>query len=104
MANLIFFVTEIPVLRQGRCSRSGRLCEFNHTSAVGPQTLDQSVGAAIAIFIQGTQKERPLPHDLLANILRALGAKIERAIVNDLKLGVDGTSEPAATCAATCVM
>ena len=49
--------------------------------------VDQSVGAAIAMFMQGTQKERPLTHDLLANILRALGAKIERAIVNDLKRG-----------------
>jgi hypothetical protein len=31
--------------------------------------VDQSVGAAIAMFKQGTQKERPLTHDLLANIL-----------------------------------
>jgi bifunctional DNase/RNase len=49
--------------------------------------VEQSVGAAIAMFMQGTQKERPLTHDLLANILRALGAKIERVIVNDLKRG-----------------
>jgi uncharacterized protein len=49
--------------------------------------VDQSVGAAIAMFMQGTQKERPLTHDLAANILRALGAKVERVIVNDLKLG-----------------
>ena len=49
--------------------------------------VDRSVGAAITMFMQGTQKERPLTHDLLANILRALGAKIDRAIVNDLKLG-----------------
>src|ERR1700675_4035741 len=47
--------------------------------------VDQSVGTAIAMFMQGTKKERPLTHDLLANILRALGAKIERVIVNDLK-------------------
>ena len=47
--------------------------------------VDQSVGRAITMFMQGTQKERPLTHDLLANILRALGAKIERVIVNDLK-------------------
>ena len=39
------------------------------------------------MFMQGTQKERPLTHDLLVNILRALGAKIERVIVNDLKRG-----------------
>jgi uncharacterized protein len=50
--------------------------------------VEQSVGLAIAMFKQGTQKERPLTHDLLANILRALEAKIERVIVNDLK---DGT-------------
>jgi bifunctional DNase/RNase len=49
--------------------------------------VDQSVGMAIAMFKQGTQKERPLTHDLLANILRALGAKIERVIINDLERG-----------------
>src|ERR1700736_4335773 len=49
--------------------------------------VDQSVGAAITMFMQGAQKERSLTHDLLANILRALGAKIERVIVNDLKRG-----------------
>jgi bifunctional DNase/RNase len=47
--------------------------------------VDQGVGTAIAMFMQGTPKERPLTHDLLANVLRALGAKIERVIVNDLK-------------------
>jgi uncharacterized protein len=50
--------------------------------------VDQTVGAAITMFMQGTQKERPLTHDLLANVLRALGAKIDRVVVNDLK---DGT-------------
>jgi bifunctional DNase/RNase len=50
--------------------------------------VDQSVGAAITMFMQGKQKERPLTHDLLANVLRALGAKIDRMVVNDLK---DGT-------------
>ena len=49
--------------------------------------VDQSIGTAITMFMQGTKKERPLTHDLLANILRALGAKIERVIVNDLKGG-----------------
>jgi len=49
--------------------------------------VDQSVGAAITMFMQGTQKERPLTHDLLASILRAFEAKIERVIINDLKRG-----------------
>src|SRR6516165_8590934 len=47
--------------------------------------FEWGVGTAITMFMQGTQKERPLTHDLLANILRALGAKVERVIVNDLK-------------------
>ena len=49
--------------------------------------VEQSVGAAIAMFMEGTQKERPLTHDLLASILRAFEAKIERVIINDLKRG-----------------
>jgi uncharacterized protein len=49
--------------------------------------VDQSVGAAITMFMQGTQKERPLTHDLLASILQAFEAKIERIIINDLKRG-----------------
>jgi len=43
--------------------------------------LSRAFGLEIALFKQGTQKERPLTHDLLANILRALEAKIERVIV-----------------------
>ena len=49
--------------------------------------VDQSVGTAITMFMQDSPKERPLTHDLVANILRALGAKIERVIVNDLQRG-----------------
>ncbi len=47
--------------------------------------VDQMVGAAITMFQRGIPKERPQTHDLLANILLALGAKVERVIINDLK-------------------
>jgi bifunctional DNase/RNase len=50
--------------------------------------VDQSVGAAITMFIQGMQQERPVTHALIARILRALGAKIEKVIINDLKKGI----------------
>ena len=50
--------------------------------------VEESVGAAIAMFMQGTQKARPLTHDLLASILQAFEAKIERVIINDLKRGI----------------
>ena len=49
--------------------------------------VDQTVGQAITMFMRGAQKERPLTHDLLANILMALGARIERIVINDLKRG-----------------
>ena len=49
--------------------------------------VDQSVGAAIEMSLRGVQNERPLTHDLLANILREFGTKIERAIISELKCG-----------------
>ena len=47
--------------------------------------VDEGVGAAIAMFMNKTPKERPLTHDLMGHLLAALGAKVERVIVNDLK-------------------
>lgn len=49
--------------------------------------VDQTVGAAIGMFLSGADKERPLTHDLIALILAALGAKVERVVINDLKSG-----------------
>src|SRR5271157_2691545 len=79
-------VVEVQV--RGMAATSGGCAVFlGNEEKVFVIFVDQSVGAAIAMFKQGTQKERPLTHDLVANILRALGAKIERVIVNDLKRG-----------------
>jgi uncharacterized protein len=47
--------------------------------------VDPTVGAAITMSITRASKERPLIHDLLANIMQALGARTERVVVNDLK-------------------
>jgi uncharacterized protein len=80
-------VIEVQIL--GLAATSGGCAVFlGNEEKVFVIYVEQSVGLAIAMFKQGTQKERPLTHDLLANILRALEAKIERVIVNDLK---DGT-------------
>src|SRR5689334_235842 len=37
------------------------------------------------MFMRGTEKERPLTHDLMAHLMAALGARVERVIINDLK-------------------
>lgn len=49
--------------------------------------VDPSVGSAIGMFINGQEKERPLTHDLMAFMLQALGARVERVVINDLKSG-----------------
>jgi bifunctional DNase/RNase len=47
--------------------------------------VDETVGAAISMFMRGVNKERPLTHDLISHILLAFGAKVERVIINHMK-------------------
>ncbi|MEQ1748697.1 MAG: bifunctional nuclease family protein, partial [Prosthecobacter sp.] len=46
--------------------------------------VDESVGTAISMFMRGVSKERPLTHDLLATVLQAFGAKVDRVIINEV--------------------
>ena len=50
--------------------------------------IDQTIGAAIGLYLNEAEKERPLTHDLLSNVLTALGGKVQRVIINDFKSGV----------------
>jgi bifunctional DNase/RNase len=50
--------------------------------------VDQSVGAAIAMFMRHTPKERPQTHDLIADLLLALGVSVQRVVINDFQNGV----------------
>ena len=47
--------------------------------------VDQTVGSAITMFMREMSKERPLTHDLMAHLMTAVGARVERVIINDLK-------------------
>ena len=47
--------------------------------------IDPLVGNSIHLLLQGMHHERPLTHDLMGMLLTALGAKVERVIINDLK-------------------
>src|ERR1044072_5144900 len=64
---------------------SGRAVFIGNDDKVFVIYVDESVGAAITMFMNATPKERPLTHDLMANLMKALGAKVERVIINDLK-------------------
>jgi hypothetical protein len=64
---------------------AGRAVFIGNDEKVFVIYVDESVGAAITMFMNDTPKERPLTHDLIGHLMAALGAKVERVIVNDLK-------------------
>ena len=64
---------------------AGRAVFIGNEQKVFVIYVDESVGAAIAMFMNETPKERPLTHDLIGHILTALGAKVERVVINDMK-------------------
>ena len=45
--------------------------------------VDQSVGNAIQMTLEGVKRERPLTHDLIGSILVGLGTRLERVVIND---------------------
>ena len=47
--------------------------------------VEPQMGAVIGMFLRDTPKERPLTHDLMGHLMTALGAHVERVIINDLK-------------------
>ncbi len=50
--------------------------------------VDQAVGAAITMFMHHTPKPRPQTHDLFADVLTALGAHVQRVVINDFNESV----------------
>ena len=47
--------------------------------------VDEGVGATIALLMKGVSRERPMTHDLMCHLMTALGAKVERVVINDVK-------------------
>ena len=60
------------------------------------RTLPIFIGApeatAIAFALQGVVPPRPMTHDLMRDVLVALGATLERVVVTELRMGDDGRS------------
>jgi len=50
-----------------------------------PIWIGQTEADAIAMKLQGVEPARPLTHDLLRNLVRDLGAKVNYILVNDLR-------------------
>ena len=80
--------TVIPVLVKALIPTNAGVAVFvGNEEKVFVIYVDPSVGSAINMFMSGVSKERPLTHDLMALLLSAVGAKVERVIINDLKNG-----------------
>lgn len=47
--------------------------------------VEPSMGRVINDFIRGERKERPLTHDLVADIFRGFNISVERVIITELK-------------------
>jgi len=50
-----------------------------------PIWIGQTEADAIAMKLQGVEPPRPLTHDLLRNLVKDLGAKVNYILVNDLR-------------------
>jgi len=50
--------------------------------------VDPAVGEALQAALAGKAADRPLTHDLMANLLRSLDAKVERVVISDVRDGV----------------
>ena len=77
-------VVQVQVLALG-VAGSGIAVFLGNEQKAFVMRVDASVGAAIALFLHRTPKARPLTHDLIADVLGALGAKLERVIIHDFK-------------------
>src|SRR5438876_1527096 len=47
--------------------------------------VEHNMGAIIGMFLRDTPKERPLTHDLIANIFKGFSIAVERVVITELK-------------------
>lgn len=53
-----------------------------------PIWIGATEATAIAFALEGVEPQRPLTHDLLRDVAVAVGATIDRVVVNDLREGI----------------
>jgi uncharacterized protein len=47
--------------------------------------VEPAMGQVISMFLRETPKERPLTHDLIANILKGFNITVERVVITELR-------------------
>ncbi len=83
----IFDIYPYPDVHQGVSAAQGFLVllKGNVDERVVPITIGQFEGQALAMAIRKIAMPRPLPHDLLRQILEHMGATVERLIIHTLE-------------------
>lgn len=66
---------------------SGRAVFIGNEEKVFVIYVDESVGAAISMFMNNTPKERPLTHDLIGSIMLGFDTKLDHIVINDAREG-----------------
>ncbi|HDI11445.1 MAG TPA: bifunctional nuclease family protein [Candidatus Acetothermia bacterium] len=56
-----------------------------HSSKIVPIWIGETEAFSIATELQGQKFARPLSHDLMKSIMEAVGAKLEKVVINDLR-------------------
>lgn len=57
---------------------------IGNTEKVFIINVDQGVGRAIAMSLQGQRNERPMTHELMSDIFVGFGIEVDRVVINDL--------------------
>ena len=83
----IFDVYPCPSVHQGVGAAQSFLVllKGNIDERVVPITIGQFEGQALAMAMRKITMPRPLPHDLLRQILEHMGAKVERLVIHTLE-------------------
>lgn len=66
-------------------SNSGCAIFIGNDQKVFVIQVEHNMGAVIGMFLRNTPKERPLTHDLIANIFQGFGIGVERVVITELK-------------------
>ena len=74
-------VTVVGVEQRAVEDRAAQILAEAAVTADMPRTAILS----LELHLRNTPKERPLTHDLMGHLMTALGAHVERVIINDLK-------------------
>jgi bifunctional DNase/RNase len=66
-------------------SNSGCAIFVGNDNKVFVIQVEHNMGAIIGMFLRDTPKERPLTHDLIANIFKGFSISVERVVITELK-------------------